>query len=289
QWATQAEARVSNELKSQDPTIRSRKKKTLKWWCVFGLVTVRERIWRSQTQSYVRPLPQRLGVTPRGRSRRLQRVLTDFGCEKAFARAAESVLEHYGFAVGSTAVRTATLAHAQRARAKLQAQAKGSTTTCYGATFGSVAETGQRWWHCTRQAGWGLNSQIHAVGDGAEWIRMQCREVFGEQATFLFDFFHVSEYLGHAAPSCRPAQPNQWRRTQQQRLRRGDVQKVIAALKEHLEPVGTVEEEAPVRNGHRYVSNRKDYLDYPRALALGLPIGSGMIESGHRHVLQARL
>jgi hypothetical protein len=24
-------------------------------------------------------------------------------------------------------------------------------------------------------------------------------------------------------------------------------------------------------------------------LALGLPIGSGMIESGHRHVLQARL
>jgi hypothetical protein len=25
------------------------------------------------------------------------------------------------------------------------------------------------------------------------------------------------------------------------------------------------------------------------AIALGLPIGSGMIESGHRHVLQARL
>jgi hypothetical protein len=28
---------------------------------------------------------------------------------------------------------------------------------------------------------------------------------------------------------------------------------------------------------------------YPRALKLGLPIGSGMIESGHRHVLQSRL
>jgi hypothetical protein len=72
-------------------------------------------------------------------------------------------------------------------------------------------------------------------------------------------------------------------------LRRGDVAKVLAALEEHLEPVGTVEEEAPVRNAHRYVSNRQDCLDYPRALALGLPIGSGMIESGHRHVLQARL
>ena len=49
-------------------------------------------------------------------------MLTDFGCEHSFARAAESVLEHYGFALGSSAVRTATLAHAQRARAKLQAQ-----------------------------------------------------------------------------------------------------------------------------------------------------------------------
>ena len=27
----------------------------------------------------------------------------------------------------------------------------------------------------------------------------------------------------------------------------------------------------------------------PGALALGLPIGSGLIESGHRHVLHARL
>ena len=64
---------------------------------------------------------------------------------------------------------------------------------------------------------------------------------------------------------------------------------MLEALEEHLEPVGTPEEEAPVRNGHRYLTNRTDCLDYPQALKLGLPIGSGMIESGHRHVLQARL
>jgi hypothetical protein len=44
-----------------------------------------------------------------------------------------------------------------------------------------------------------------------------------------------------------------------------------------------------VRTAHRYLTNRTECLDYPRALGLGLPIGSGMIESGHRHVLQARL
>jgi hypothetical protein len=266
-------------------------------------------------------------------------VLTDFGCEHSFARAAGSVLEHYGFEIGASAVRTATLEHAQRARKKLQmeyeqpfrvlpavgaeqviaeadgtmictvqrgprkgkrprewkemrlvaAQAKDSVTTVYGVTFGSVQETGQRWGHCTRQAGWGLNSRIHAVGDGADWIRLQSQEVFGAQGSFLCDFFHVSEYLGAAAPTCRPAKADQWRRTQQQRLRRGDVQKVIETLEEHLEPVGTSEEEAPVRNGHRYLSNRLECLDYPGALELGLPIGSGMIESGHRHVLHARL
>jgi hypothetical protein len=303
------------------------------------VVAVPDRIWRSQSQSYIRPLPGRLGVRSLGRSRRLERVLTDFGGEQSFARAAGSVLEHYGFAIGVSAVRAATLAHAQRARAQLEeqyaqpfrllpavaqthviaeadgtmictvqpgsrkgqrprqwqemrlvaAQAKDSRTTVYGATFGSVEETGRRWGHVTRQAGWGLNSRIHTVGDGAEWIPLQSREVFGKQAHFLCDFFHVSEYLAAAAPVCRPHQPEQWRHTQQTRLKGGAVPKVIAALAEHLEPQRTPDEEAPVRQAHRYLSNRLDALDYPGALALGLPIGSGMIESGHRHVLQARL
>ena len=302
-------------------------------------MSVPDRIWRSSTQGYLRPLPRRLGIAPRGRSVRLQRVLSDFGCEHSFARAAQSVQEHYGFEIGASAVRGTTLVQAQRARAQMQeqydqsfrvlpavgadqmvaqadgtmictvepgprkakrprqwqemrlvaAQAQDSCTTVYGATFGSVAETGQRWGHCTRQAGWGLNSQIHAMGDGADWIRLQSREVFGAQATFLCDFFHVSEYLGEAAPRCRPPQPDAWRRTQQKRLRRGAVSRVMAALEPHREPVGTPEEESPVRNAHRYLTNRRDCLDYPRALRLGLPIGSGIIESGHRHVLQARL
>ena len=64
---------------------------------------------------------------------------------------------------------------------------------------------------------------------------------------------------------------------------------MLEALEPHLEPDGTAEEQAPVRNAYRYLNNRLDCLDYPGALALGLPIGSGLIESGHRHVLPARL
>lgn len=266
-------------------------------------------------------------------------MLTDFGCEHSFARAAESVLEHYGFEIGVSAVRDATLAHAQRARVQLEAQyaepfrilpaigqahviaeadgtlictvqagpkkdkrprawqemrlvaaqAQDSTVTVYGATFGTVEDAGRRWGHVTRQAGWGMNSRIHIVADGAEWIPLRGQQTFGDQGHFLCDFYHVSEYLGAAAPVCRPTQPDQWRRTQQKRLKNGGAPKVVAALAEHLEAEATPDEEAPVRQGHRYLTNRLESLDYQGALALGLPIGSGMIESGHRHVLQARL
>ena len=197
----------------------------------------------------MRLLPEAIGVKPRGRSLRLQRVLTDFGCEHSFGHAAARVLEHYGFAISASAVRETTLAHAQRAAQHLEeeyrepfrilpavgaehviaeadgtmirtvapgkrkgnkprdwkeirltaAQAQGKEETVYAATFGDV---GRRWGHCARRAGWGLNSQIHALGDGAEWIGLQTQEVFGKQGRFTCEFFHVSEYLGEAAGSC---------------------------------------------------------------------------------------
>lgn len=62
---------------------------------------------------------------------------------------------------------------------------------------------------------------------------------------------------------------------------------VLRALTPHLEPER--QPEAPVRAAHRYLSGRRDQLDYAGARAAGLPIGSGEIESGHRHVIQQRL
>ena len=64
---------------------------------------------------------------------------------------------------------------------------------------------------------------------------------------------------------------------------------MILALQANREADNLPDELAPVRCALRYLSNRLDQIDYPRALANDLPIGSGLIESGHRHVLQARL
>lgn len=311
----------------------------MRWLCVFGAVQVRERIWRDADRSYIRLLPERLGVAPRGKSKRLQRVMTDFGCEQSFAKASGRVKEHYGFEIGPTAVRLTTLVHARRARTHLggsyekpfrllpekgeeqiiaeadgtmictvrpgsrkqprprewkemrlaAARGRDRADAVYAAGFADVDTLGRMWGHCAKEAGRGQNSRVHAVGDGAEWIRLQTTEVFGEEATFLCDFYHVGGYLAKAAPTCRPDKAESWRRTQQRRMKRGQAAKVVGELALKLEPEGTPELEAPVRSAHRYLSNRMDCLDYPGALDRDLPIGSGMIESGHKHVLHARL
>jgi len=49
-----------------------------------------------------------------------------------------------------------------------------------------------------------------------------------------------------------------------------------------LEPDEIENNKAPVRACYRYLSNRKEQLDYKGAIEKGLPIGSGEIESAHR-------
>ena len=64
---------------------------------------------------------------------------------------------------------------------------------------------------------------------------------------------------------------------------------VIEALDKHVEADDLVDTEAPVRCCHRYLHHRRGQLDYLGAMEKELPIGSGEIESAHRHVIQQRL
>lgn len=160
----------------------------------------------------------------------------------------------------------------------------------YGCDATSVESLGYRWSHCAGEAGWGLNSHIHVVSDGAAWIGRQQQACFGPQATHLLDLYHVMEYLSAAQKAHAPWQQprRRWLQTQKRRLLKGQRDKVIAELASELEPPDHGDE-APIRAAWRYLSNHRPQLDYPKALAQELPIGSGMIEGGHRHVLQKRL
>jgi len=167
------------------------------------------------------------------------------------------------------------------------ARPQDSVTPCYGATLGSVAVTGTLWRATAQAAGLGEATHVHGVGDGAPWILSQFQEQFGPQGDYLVDFYHVSEYLAAAATVIQPKDPVNWRRRQQGRLMENKVAAVLRTLAAHLEAETTTP--APVRAAHRYLSERRDHLDYAGALAAGRDIGSGEIESGHRHVIQQRL
>ncbi len=165
----------------------------------------------------------------------------------------------------------------------------GQVTARYAATLGDVEATGARWLDCVARAGAGSKTQIHCVGDGAAWLALQAQQRFGAQASYLVDFYHVSEYLSAAAASLAPTGAAAWRQQQQARLKENELEAVLAELRPHLEPAQMPEAEAPVRACQRYLTNQRGHLDYQRALAQHLPIGSGEVESGHRYVIQARL
>ncbi|MBI3949632.1 MAG: ISKra4 family transposase [Acidobacteria bacterium] len=177
----------------------------------------------------------------------------------------------------------------QEARLSL-ARKDGAVSKHYQATMKSVEEAGAQLRECVIAVGGGAQTKIHCVGDGAPWIVKQVEEKFGESATYLVDFYHVSEYLSAAADSIagvagKPA----WLHQQQEHLKQNRVSEVLIQLRAHQEPQQINDDHAPVRACERYLSHRLPYLDDQSALAADLPIGSGEVESGHRGVIQARL
>ena len=172
------------------------------------------------------------------------------------------------------------------------AHAKGSRTPVYGGGIeGGVEDAGRRLLACAVRAGFGADSHVHAVGDGAPWIVGQIEDLFGEQGSYLIDFYHVCEYLSAAAKTIVPdaAARKAWMEAQKDALKTGRAGEVLNALGPHLEALDLDDDQAPVRGCHRYLAARATQLKYREALAEGLPIGSGELESAHRYVAQKRL
>ena len=179
----------------------------------------------------------------------------------------------------------------QEAKVSL-AHAQGSTQMAYGATLlGDVDTAGRQLRACAKRAGFGRGHRVHAVGDGAPWIAAQVKQRFGSQGSYLLDFYHVCEYLSDAAKatSQEPLAQQAWFNVQKQRLKDQHTDAVLNALHDHLEPAQTEDDQAPVRRCHRYLIQRLQQLDYRSAIDMGLPIGSGEIESAHRYLVQKRL
>lgn len=171
------------------------------------------------------------------------------------------------------------------------AHEQGSATPKFGAVFaGHVDEAGQCLLNSAIWAGFGKQTYLHVVGDGAPWIAEQVEDQFGSQGHYLLDFYHVCNYLAAASQaSVKEGDAQNPLESWKHALKNHEYETVIDHLKPDLEANEVDDNHAPIRVCHRYLSNHSHQLDYKTAINQGLPIGSGEIESAHRYVIQERL
>lgn len=109
----------------------------------------------------------------------------------------------------------------------------------------------------------------------------------------VIDFVHVLEYLWKAAWSFhREGDPaaETWVRKHAQTVLDGHPTRVAGALRR----AATLANLDPARRENAdkcatYLTNKKAFLDYPRALARGWPIATGIIEGACRHLVKDRM
>jgi hypothetical protein len=109
--------------------------------------------------------------------------------------------------------------------------------------------------------------------------------------TIVTDFIHVTEYLWDAAwclfpPASPDAGP--WVRARAAEVLDGRAPAVAAALRDTAARLGKTRRTTIARTAG-YLDAKAPFLDYPRALAAGWPIATGVIEGACRHLVKDRM
>ncbi len=129
--------------------------------------------------------------------------------------------------------------------------------------------------------------EVAAVTDGAEWISGFVRSHRAD-ALHILDFAHAAGYV-HAIKEAIEASgvhiPAKWEEGVLHRLKHAGPQRVLA----HLAFLSQHFAAAPMGEALQFLQKRREHMQYPHFRQQGWPIGSGMVESGNKVVIQARL
>lgn len=129
------------------------------------------------------------------------------------------------------------------------------------------------------------------LGDGAPWV-WKLAEQLCPQATQILDWRHVQQHVtecGKALFGETDACLSVWRDTAETMLWMGETQVLLRELEACLFLCDTAEEKEAIVKLKRYCTNNEQRMQYAAFREAGLPVGSGIVESAHRHVLQQRM
>ncbi len=129
---------------------------------------------------------------------------------------------------------------------------------------------------------------VAAVMDGADWeqsfIDFHC-----PQALRILDFAHAAEHLnaiGEALHCEHTPESQTWLKEHAHRLKHEGPNDLLRELEELQKQHPQSE---AIASNLAYLQKRKQQMQYPLFQAQGWPIGSGIVESGNKLVVQARL
>ena len=130
-------------------------------------------------------------------------------------------------------------------------------------------------------------TEVVIISDGAKWIK-GFRERFCSNlnVVHILDYSHVKENIYKFANTfIRGAkQKSSWAEKLADLVKEGKIDEALALAEPYKD-----KRRAGIPNIYNYLSNNRDCIDYPAYLAAGYFIGSGVIESGNRSVMQERL
>lgn len=138
--------------------------------------------------------------------------------------------------------------------------------------------------------------EVCAVVDGAEW-QQKFIDLHRPDAVRILDFGHAAGYVaqvGQAVFGSGTEAASGWVETRRHQLKHGDSQEVLEEMR-HLGKELADAEEADaaalktVRGSLGYLEKRQEQIRYADFQAMGYPIGSGIVESANKLVVEARL
>ena len=160
------------------------------------------------------------------------------------------------------------------------------------AVLGSVDDLAPRLWlEAVRQGMLSAETVVWLCDGGLGFWRL-FRERFASYAIGILDFYHAAQNLWKGARAWldgRTGQARQWFVSARRRLRHGEADHVLsdiaAALALERLPASACN---TLENLYTYLDTHRDHIDYARFKDLGLPIGSGLVESACKWLIQQR-
>jgi hypothetical protein len=160
------------------------------------------------------------------------------------------------------------------------------------AVLGDIdALTPRLWLEALRQGLLGA-PQVVWLSDGGRGLWRLFADRFARQGTGILDLYHAAQTLWQAAAAWldgRTPQARRWFGWARHRLRHGMPEGVLADLADALEVEGLpATAQDTLRTVHAYLERHREHINYARYKELGLPLGSGMVESACKWLIQQR-